>query len=409
MSLVGRWALLFFASASILTISLIASSQLLEHRDPKLALRLNPFNVDAFITLSENTLGGAASPADLDQLTGATGSMAAWAPGDARLYSVRGVALWQKGEVAEALSAFRHALVLAPTELQALQWMIGYSAEQSDEATVVDLVDVLFRRWPEMISVYADRLPSIFSGADQRRLLVRRLEPGPPWRGALMSRLSKSPDGALFAADLLWDLAQGQGGRNDGEINQVLGALLAAGRYDEAYETFLVTLDGTRQKLTGNVYNSSFLDTPSGAPFDWMVKRQPGLALSIANSGDGMPAPGLAIEFQQAPVKDPGVRQYVYLPSGRYRLWVKASAQGAVLPKGLYWSVACLKFGTVLGTLPVEQGSYPITTISTELVVPAEHCGLQVLRLGTRSVAGSWNDRYSGRVQFEDVRIVSLP
>jgi tetratricopeptide (TPR) repeat protein len=406
---IGHLISLFFASASISIISLIASSQLLEDTAPRLALRLNPFNVDAFIALSEDMLGGAANPADLDQLMATAERMVAWAPGDARLYSVQGVAAGQKGEVAEALSAFRHALVLAPTELQALRWMIEHSAEQNDDAKVVDLVDVLFRRWPDRIAVYADRLPAIFSDADQRRLLVQRLELGPPWRTALISSLSKSPDGALFAADLLWDLAQGEGGRNGGEINQVIGALLAAGRYDDAYQTFLVTLNGPRQKLTGNVYNGSFFDTQSGAPFDWMIKRQPGLALSMAKADDGAPASGLSIEFQQAPVRDPGVRQYVYLSPGRYRLSVKASAQGAVLPKGLFWSVTCFKPGTVLGTLPVQQGTYPILAISTELVVPAEHCGLQVLRLGTRSMAGSWNDRYSGRVQFEDVRIVSVP
>ncbi|HCL67701.1 MAG TPA: hypothetical protein DIC56_23270 [Rhizobium sp.] len=382
---------------------------MLEDKDPKLALRLNPFNVDAFITLSEAMLGGAAKSADLDQLMAAAGSMVAWAPGDARLYSVRGAAEWQEGQMAEALSAFRHALVLAPTELQALQWMIGHSAEQGDEAAVVDLVDALFRRWPDRIPVYAGRMPAIFSDTEQRRLLVQRLELGQPWRGALISRLSKSPDGALFAADLLWDLAQGEGIQNGGEINQVLGALLAAGRYDEAYQTFLVTLNGEGQKLAGNVYNGSFSDTPSGAPFDWMVRRQPGLALSMAKPDGGMPTPGLSIEFQQAPVRDPGIRQYLNLPPGRYRLSVKTSAQGAVLPKELFWSVACFKPGTVLATLPVEQGTYPVAAISTELVVPADHCRLQVLRLGTKTMTGSWNDRYSGKVRFEDVQIVSVP
>ncbi|PYB71700.1 hypothetical protein DMY87_15925 [Rhizobium wuzhouense] len=382
---------------------------MLEDTDPKLALRLNPFNVDAFITLSEERLGGPADTADIDQLMAAAGRMAAEAPGDARLYSVRGVAEAKKGDVEHALTSFRHALVLAPTELQALQWMIEYSAAQNDQATVVDRVDALFRRWPDRIPVYADRLPEIFRGADQRRLLVQRLKMAPPWRVSFISSLSKSPDGALFAADLLWDLAQGQGEQNAGEINQVLGALLTAGRYDEAYQTFLVTLDDERQKLAGNVYNGSFLDAPSGSPFDWMVKRQPGLATSMAKPGDGASTPGLSIDFLQAPVRDPGIRQFLNLASGRYRLSVKASAQGAVLPKGLFWSIACFKPGTVLGTLPVEQGTYPITAISAELVVPPDHCGLQVLRLGTRAMTGSWNDRYSGRVRFDDVRIVSAP
>jgi hypothetical protein len=386
---------------------LIASSRSLEASNPKLSLQLNPFNVDAFIALSQDTLGEPATSAALDQLLAAVGRMLAQAPGDARLYSVRGAVQWQRLNTPGALSAFQHALVLAPTELYALQWMIRHSVEQDDKATVVNLIDVLFRRWPDRIPVYAGLLPEIFQRPDERRLLVRGLERRPPWRTTALSRMSRSPGGALFAADLLWDLAQGQSGQSSSEINQVLGALLEEGRYNEAYQTFLVTLSSERQLLGGNVYNGRFSAVPSGAPFDWLVKRQPGLTLSMPETDDEISSPGLSLEFLQTPVKDPGIRQYLNLPPGRYRLSLQASAHGAVFPKELFWTVNCFKPGALLATLPVSQGTYPRTEFSSDLLIPESHCGLQVLRLGTRAMTGSWNDRYSGRVHFDDIRIVS--
>lgn len=380
---------------------------MLEKSDPKLALRLNPFNVDALVALSESMIGGTTKPSYLDQLRSVARRMMSVNPGDGRLYSVQALVEWKNGDLPAAQQAFASALELAPTERQALQWMIGYAADEDGEVPTVDLIDALFRRWPDMIPVYADRLSEILSKPEQRRLLMQHLERAPPWRGALISSLSKSPDGALFAADLLWGVAQGKGGQYAGEINQVLNALLAAGRYDEAYRTFLVTLDGERETLLGNVYNGLFSAIPSGAPFDWSVKRQPGLALSIAE--EGTLARGLSLEFLDIPVRDPGVRQYLVLSPGRYQLSMKVSAKGAVLPKTLFWSIACFKPGKILAMLPVSEGTYPLKEVTADLEVPVDACGLQVLRLGTRTMTGSWNDRYSGRLHFDEIRIASVP
>ncbi len=370
-------------------------------------MEVNPLNVDAFIALSQDALGRAATADEVDGLLAISARLLAQTPGDARLYSARGGLKALKGETQEALSDFRHALVLAPTELYALRWMIRRSAEQGDKSGFVNFLDTLFRRWPGNIDAYAPFLPEILQTSEERLILVRHLQRQPPWRPALINRLSASPGGALFAAELLWELSEGTSGPTDGEINQVVGALLDAGQYDEAYQTFLVTLAPDKQMLSGNVYNGGFSAAPSGAPFDWAVRRQPGLTVTLPKSDGGKDSSSLSLEFLQTPVRDPGIRQFLKLAPGSYRLSVQASGDAAVLPKRLFWSVSCFRPSLPLARLAVAQGTYPMTGSSVTFAVPEDRCGLQVLRLENRAMTESWNDRYSGTIAFDEIRIVS--
>lgn len=382
---------------------------MLEGSNPKLAMQLNPLNIDAFVALSQSRLGVASSADTGDGLLADSKRLLAQSPGDARLYSIRGGLEAQQGNLQAAIAAFRHSLLLAPTELYALRWMIGRSVEEGDKAGLVDLMDPLFRRWPEQVATYAFLLPAILQTTDERRLLVRHLERHPPWRTALIARLSASQVGAAFAADLLWDLSEGASLPSPSEIGPVVDALLNAGRYDEAYQTFLVTLAPERRSLLGNVYNGDFSAMPTGTSFDWAVRRQPGVLVELTSADRQAGTSLLSLKFQQTPIKDPGIRQTLKLGPGRYRLSVKASASAAVLPKRLLWSLRCFQTGVPLASLPVSSGTYPMTETSVSFAVPGDQCGLQVLKLESRTLTGSWNDRYSGTVEFDRIKIVGDP
>jgi hypothetical protein len=84
------------------------------------------------------------------------------------------------------------------------------------------------------------------------------------------------------------------------------------------------------------------------------------------------------------------------------------TAAGLVLPRRLFWRVACSDAGEVLAEVEVPEGSYSTQVIAVELKVPAITCPVQQLTLDTAVSTDSWRDRYRGEVQFSTLRISRL-
>lgn len=326
--------------------------------------------------------------------------------GDARIYSLLGEILRRRGQDEAAYAMFDHALVLASTEIHALQWSIQHAVEAGDYRRAAQQLDAMFRRWPERIGPIAAAVPGVFSNAAGYEALLDLVRATPPWRSKLLGELSGDAAGdAGFAARLLQDLAVGPSPPTPAETARLLAGLFKRKQYDLAYRTFLLTLAPQEKDLSGYVFDGGFRQAPSGRRFDWTVRQQPGVTLTLP-SGDGRSpsGEGLALEFNETPVLRIGVEQYVLLPPGAYELEVKATAVAADLPKSLLWSLDCIDPGQPVLRADVPPGDYRDRILRYSFSIP-QNCPAQVLSLRTKAVAESWSNRYSGRVLFHHIRI----
>jgi hypothetical protein len=387
----------------------IASSRRLEQTNPQLALKLYPLNADAMVAWGVEALGKGDGNGQFKTIEQDVRAAIPFNAGDARIYSLLGEIMRRSGQDNAAYALFDHALLLAKTEIHALQWAIERDIGKQNYRKATDQLDVLFRRWPDRIEPLAPALPAIYSSPDAYAMLLARLGDDPPWRRRLINALSAgSTNGPVFAARLIRDLAVTRMPPTRPETARVLSSLLRHKQYDLAYRTFLLTLAHEEKDLSGFVFDGAFRQEPSGRVFDWSIRQQPGTTLTLPAGGDlSQSGEGLALEFNETPVLRVGIEQYLMLPPGDYEIAFKASAFAAKLPKGLTWSLDCRDPGKTILRLDVPPGDYKERLVSAAFSVP-HNCPIQVLSLSTNAIAESWSERYSGRVLFQNIRISTV-
>lgn len=390
---------------------MIASSRQVEKTSPRLALKLYPLNADALLAWGIDALGDADNRVPLETIASAAEAAIPFNAGDARIYSLTGEIMRRRGQEAATHAMFDHALLLGKTEIHALQWSIQRAVNEQDYREVTDRLDVLFRRWPERIELLAEALPVIYSNEDGYRLLLAKVSGNPPWRSRLIANLTADSATNLgFGVRLLQDLAVGNSPPTAAETARVLSSLFRREDYNAAYRTFLLTLSPAEKDLSGFVFNGTFRQGPSARLFDWNLRPQPGVTVSLpkdAGTGRNPSGSGLSLEFNETPVLGVGVNQYLLLPPGDYGIGFQASAFAAKLPKKLIWSIRCRNSGTQLLNMDVPEGNYQDRAVEAVFSVP-ENCPFQVLGLRTNAIAESWSERYSGRLLIHNIRISAV-
>lgn len=387
---------------------MIASSHHLENDDPQLALTIYPLNAQALVAYTIAELGRRDNDAALQDLEGHVRAAIPFNAGDARIYSLLGEILRRRKESDAAYAMFDHALVLSETEIHALQWAIQRAIEAGDYAQAVKRLDVLFRRWPERIGPIARAFPSIFSKPAGYAVLLDQIEAAPPWRPALLSELSGDKGQDLgFAAQLLQDLAMGSSPPVSSDTAGLLASLFKRKQYDLAYRTFLLTLAPRERELSGYVFDGAFRQGPSERRFDWVKRQQPGVVVTLpAGAGAGSPGEGLSLEFNDTPVMQVGLEQYLLLPPGAYEFEIEASAAAADLPRSLLWNLDCVDGNQPVLRADVPGGDYRGRIFRYGFTIP-ENCPAQVLTLRTLAMAESWSSRYNGRILFHHISILA--
>lgn len=234
------------------------------------------------------------------------------------------------------------------------------------------------------------------AGADETaaRALARRLQSGPPWRGAFVRELAASQDPDVTLSILLAVKEAGSSIRAE-ESSAVAGRLFREGRPGEAYLAWVLLLPPAGYDVLGNIYNGGF-DGPAGAgPFAWTLSR------NLATIAQAPGRKGLALSARPAGGGQSLARQTLVLAPGPYRLSLDARLDG-LNEGGMDWTVSCV--GGRLGGLArlTATKSDDWTRLSTGLTVPAD-CEVQriELRSGGRSGASVWG--WFDNVQIEAV------
>jgi hypothetical protein len=321
-------------------------------------------------------------------------------PVDSRFYSLLGELRLRMDEEEEADRLFRQAHLLSRTEINALQHLLVRAIDTGDFAGAVANIDVLLRRWPKPAGVFTPLLPWLLSDQGGYAAIVELMRGGAPWRGRILSALASQEEGLDIAYRLLLDLADSDHPPDRNEVGVVSRGFITAKRYEEAHRLFRFTLPPGEHPLAGFVYNASFLPASAASPFSWQFRNTRAAEISLT---DEAPFPGATIRFLNAPAKDIVLRQTLLLSPGRYRLIAKVDASDLRAPRSLFWRVGCLDPRRELLRLPIPEGSYRDQNLEASFVV--DGCALQQIGLATGVISESWQNRYSGQVRFQSLRI----
>ena len=371
---------------------------MLEADNPPLALAFNPFNAEARVNTILSELN-AESP-DLERARRHATALLEAAPGDARGYSLIGAVLEKSGEPERAAAHYRHALTHSKTEIHALLSLADTALAANDIAGALGHIDLILRRWP----VYWDRIVPVLEAAATsdagRARLAAELSGDPPWRRRALAALLATPQGLVFARDLLLSEGPALAPGRAAEANAVIAALAREGAHGDAHRLFLATRSPKERALAGYVYDPQFSGLGAGGHFTWQA-RSDGSADIRLPGPDG----GLQLRFLDSPAKLGTVGQTLRLPMGAYRLELELDAVQLAVPRRLYWRLDGLGGGGGLAEIDIAEGSYADAVLAVDFMVPETGCPAQRLSLLTDIRTDSWRDRYRGEVRFSALRI----
>lgn len=384
-----------------------ATSKFLESSHPDLAAVINPLNSTARVnqltaSLSKSTI----LPSELKELRGEATRLVKWSPRDARAYSLLAETSRRGGREREAKLQYLTALVVAPTEINALMNRLKSSAMEGDLGETVERLDIILRRWPRYFDNVKPALEALATDPTGNRLLREKLAAKPAWRWPALLHLLKSVEGAQLARQLLADERANGHEVNVDEVAQTIKYLIQHKTYFEAYRLFLLTLTESEREKMSFVFNPDFQLKPDRRAFNWRVKRQIDADVSLPYRPADKSRGGLSVRFLGTPAKLGNVFQTLSLPSGMYQFFATVSGRNLKLPKGLFWEIYCSTTGQKLSRAPFEPGSYRDKPITESFAVPATDCPLQTLLLRTGMQATSWNARYHGTAIVHQVRVV---
>lgn len=396
--------LLFGCSA----IAIVASglSNALEKQNPALAATFNPFNVQAKI----NEISVRLAEKNLDEkvlasLLGKTKRIIDLSPQDGRGYSLLGEIRYRQKQEANANALFIKALTIAPTEVNALVHRINFTLKNGQIDSAIEYLDTLLRRWPKTLKAIAKSVIALARDKSASQLLSDKMMENPPWRGAVITVLSRDIGGLGFLQKFL--LREKSIGKpvSMPTIAEVTQQLIKLKQYSAAYRTFIFTLSQKERKALGFVFNSDFSLAPDYRPFNWRIVEAGDADIEFSVQRDNGATGGATVGFRDVPTKLGNLYQYIFLPSGRYQMTTNVSARQLKTPKKLFWQLYCLSGIGELVRLPVPEGSFSNQRLTVKFEVPAIKCPIQLVRLKTDLKTATWKARYHGTTVFHNLTV----
>lgn len=365
--------------------------------DPERALRWRPNDPDALQALAARHF----EAGRFDQATASARRLLAHEPLRGVGFRILAAVADKQGRKQEALRLYQIAERRAPRDLPTRAWLAQHYLEQGNRAGALHQVDRILRMEPRRANSLNPVLVQLGQDPEFASELVKVLATNPPWRAGTLAALRDPRTGNPQVNGRVMDGLQASGGLSDIEYSRWLDALLAQGRWGEAYARWAgrAVKQGGRLPL---VYNGDFSLPVSGSGFDWRHRRVPGVLLSFEQAG-GSNGPAAYFRFLDRRIASAGLEQPLFLAAGRYRLSARMRAQGLRSATGMQWTVGCVGKGGVVGRLDPVHGNLPWRAFATEFEVPPG-CAGQWLRL-VNPVAGGGAQRVAGELWIDDVKI----
>ncbi len=197
-----------------------------------------------------------------------------------------------------------------------------------------------------------------------------------------------------------------QAGRNVEvqELKPYLESVLLNGLPEVAYQTWLQFLTDAQLSTLGRLNNADFETLPSGLPFDWVIRVGTNANAEIRPHPEHPHRKVLTVGFAGGRADfRAGVRQWVVLPPGSYRLWgaVEGELRGR---RGLRWRILCqaARSQAQIAESDMLLGKFPEgRSFSVSFTVPRSECPAQIIQLDLDARSSS-EQLVLGELLFDD-------
>ena len=305
-----------------------------------------------------------------------------------------------QGDQQQAHTLYQIAARRSPRDVRTRGWLIEHSLVAGDYRAALQHVDALLRTSPGQGSVLMPLLAKLAVDPVFAIALADTLATRPPWRGNLLATLQRVEDPS--GADQVLSALRSAGGLNTEEFDQWIASLIQQGRWGEAYSRWAGTLELGQGGLP-LIYNGQFEQLPSARGFDWRLLRIPGVSLDF-HEDPGVKGLAARALFRGRPVAQVNLEQPLLLGPGTYLFSARMRGQALRSERGLEWAITCLGQSEPLATSPPLQGTFDWRAVEMEVVVPANDCHGQWLRL-RNPVPGGSIQQVSGELWLGDVGI----
>lgn len=447
-----RWVetplLVLIALALVWSILTSTLPYALAESDPEFALRLNPDNPVALISLAERARTrlvdliappeptavvaskSSAGPelaaettasdppsspdpkettAEIESLKNTIGSLARRAiandPFNARAFRLL-------AEIADDPQRIRflmqEAVKRSRREWIAVLWLMADSFERKNFADVVDKADVLLRTGSNFTPEAMNYLTGLAATPEGQAALIATLAKQPPWRRSFFETLPNQVQYAATPYELMAALKTAGSAPSDAELAPYLRVLIRENLVIDAHDIWLQFERDDEAAPVPLLNDPNFADEPSGLPFEWSMQRGSNATVEYARLGEKDRGQSVKFAFGVGRSQFPELSQVVVLGPGRYRL--SGEFGGMIRAKrGLRWEVKCWR-GKELAKTDMIYGHPRIAwqPVSLDIEVPDEEsCRSQQLRL-FHDARSSSEQLISGEISLRHLSLVAV-
>lgn len=324
-------------------------------------------------------------------------------PLNAQALRILGQVAAAAGDEQRANAFFQAAARRSLREDYALSWLVQKNYEHENFATAIHYADALLRTRPQLVSAVTPLLARMLENNSAGPQLQKLLAENPPWRPAFLAALPPYIGDARITLNLLLNLRETATPPTMDDLRNYLNFLIRNKLYEFAYYAWLQFLPPEQLTKVGFLINGSFERTPSGLPFDWVIKGGPGVTIDIVRKPDARRQHALYIEFGYGRVGF-HASQLLRLAPGTYQL--EGQYIGELKGRrGLVWRITCADNGKRIGQSDMVIGEAQTwTDFSFSFTVPDRECGAQTLQLVLNARSAS-ERLVSGAVWYDDLRI----
>jgi hypothetical protein len=368
------------------------------------ALRWREDLPSALISLAEQQLTAENASPDPDEIRQLAERTLLGAPLEARALRALALSAEKGGDLDKADKLMKTAGARSRRDPTVQIWLFNRDAHRGAFEEALQHADALLRSRPNLQDRIAPTLAAFAMDPDAKTALVQALSDNPPWRPWYLQLLANQTSDPGIAYAVYAELKDTKNPPTDAELLPYLQSLVGAGRFEQAYLTWIHFLPDERRGSIHYAYNGGFDYPVTGLPFDWSMEPITGAITEIVAEG---PERGQAVrvEFANRRVAYRHLRKLLILPPGRYRVEGLAKASNLENERGLVWRIVCAEEKKqVLGETSPIKGSFDWRAFDIIFEVPQNSCRAQWLTL-MLDARIALEEQVSGDAWFDDLAV----
>lgn len=325
--------------------------------------------------------------------------------------------LEREGKIAEASSAMREAMRLAPAEEVTLLQASAFFLRNGEEPLALAILRRAVELNPTAASAVWPMLTAALNSGRHDEFFAGVARDNPKWWPAFFEQACRTASD-FGTVERAFMVRATTGKATAAERTCVIERLEREGRWGNAYQAWLNSLPPEQRQRIGFVFNGDFEYPISSVGFDWTIVPQDGVNVEAQSIQGAHGKRALRIEFVRKRWSRVPVQQYLMLAPGKYRFEGRGRADGLDTWIGVQWGLYCLQNdlnpGRRLASSDRFRGTSEWVEFHDDFAV-AKDCPVQLLRFelanprqDITSPAENVVTRLNGNVWFDDFRVRSL-